>query len=139
MQADVTADALLTFTQIPHPMQSSSEIQAILAVEDTSIHSLPAQSSLLTRQAQPDLRRTLRAVRQAGLRLQVTMASHLFSPQDSSFCILAGTSLAYTCATKEHLMLISAYACTLLSARTRPLCYAGGTAVMRHASCTANM
>ena len=103
MQAYVTMHALLTFTQMPQPMQSSSEIQAILAVEDTSIHSLPAQSSLFIRQAQLALERTLRAFQQAGLTLQVTMAAHLFSPQDSSFCILAGTSLAYTCATKEHL------------------------------------
>ena len=61
MQAYVTMHALLTFTQIPQPMQSSSEIQAILAVWDTSIHSLPAQSSLLKKQAQLYFGLTLRA------------------------------------------------------------------------------
>jgi hypothetical protein len=31
----------LTFAQIPQPIQSSSEMKAILSVGDTSIHSLP--------------------------------------------------------------------------------------------------
>jgi hypothetical protein len=33
----------LTFTQIPQPMQSSSEIHASLLLLDTSMHSLPAR------------------------------------------------------------------------------------------------
>jgi hypothetical protein len=32
-----------TFTQMPQPMHSSSDIHAILELGDTSMHSLPAQ------------------------------------------------------------------------------------------------
>jgi hypothetical protein len=35
-------DMELTFTQMPQPMHSSSEMKAIFACEETSIQSLPA-------------------------------------------------------------------------------------------------
>lgn len=37
----MSGNRTLTLTQIPQPMQSSSERKAILSVGDTSIHSLP--------------------------------------------------------------------------------------------------
>ena len=36
-------ECVLTLTQIPQPIQSSSEIQAILDAEVASTHSLPAE------------------------------------------------------------------------------------------------
>ena len=69
MQGDIIMHAMLTFTQMPQPMQSSSEIQAILAVWDTSIHSLPVQPSQLAKQDRLYLGLTSRAVWQAGLEI----------------------------------------------------------------------
>ncbi len=42
MKGSMRACQKVTFTQIPHPMQSSSEIQAAFEFIDTSTHSFPA-------------------------------------------------------------------------------------------------
>jgi hypothetical protein len=88
-----------TFTQIPQPMQSSSEIHEILEVGATSMHSLPVPGQ--------------HRVTDDGHTLLCAAPTYRLSQQDSSFCIPVDIFWAYIYMLKFQLVSIWSHACSL--------------------------